>query len=149
VIEETSNVTHNNGLDSPNADSVLYTSGSRFRLAPFAINYQRGGAPTTGEGSIETLVWSQQVRIAQLAEQAGFEALIAAARWRGYAGDSNWAKETYEGIPWAAGLAEHHRDLFDDSCAALPPSPGCETYQHGRPHLWRAGRDQHRLGLEC
>jgi FMNH2-dependent dimethyl sulfone monooxygenase len=92
------------GADAPNQNSPLF-GGSKFKLAPFAINYQRGGAPSLGEGSIASLVWSQQVAIAQLAEDAGFEAIIAAARWRGYAGASNWAKETYEPTPWAAGIA--------------------------------------------
>lgn len=93
------------GVDPPGQTSALYTSASKFRLAPFAINYQRGGAPTLGEGSMPTLEWSEQVRIAQLADEAGFEGLIAAARWRGYAGEARWAQETYDPLTWAAGLA--------------------------------------------
>lgn len=65
------------GVDLPAQTSALFASGSRFKMAPFAINYRRGGAPTTGKGSIETLFWPEQVRIAQMAETAGFEAIIA------------------------------------------------------------------------
>jgi len=94
------------GTDAPARTSALFSGRNKFKLAPFCINYQRGGAPTLAEdGSMLTLEWDEQVRIAQLADEAGLEALIAAARWRGYAGDARWAQETYEGLPWAAGLA--------------------------------------------
>ena len=98
-------IVEDRSLDVPDQSTPLFAGGSRFKIAPFAINFQRGGAPSLGEGSIASLAWAQQVRIAQLAEDTGFEAMIAAARWRGYAGDSHWAQETYEGTPWAAGLA--------------------------------------------
>jgi FMNH2-dependent dimethyl sulfone monooxygenase len=93
------------GLDAPAQTAALFTTKSKFRIAPFAINYQRGGAPTLGEGSMPTLEWGEQIRIAQMADDAGFEGLIAAGRWRGYAGEARWAQETYEPLPWAAGLA--------------------------------------------
>lgn len=93
------------GIDAPAQTSALFTSGNAFKIAPFAINFQRGGAPTLAEGSLATLEWDRQVRIAQMADDAGFEAIIAAARWRGYAGKARWAQESYEGTPWAAGIA--------------------------------------------
>lgn len=108
------------GLDAPAQTTALFTTKSKFRLAPFAINFQRGGAPTLGEGSIATLDWNQQVRIAQLADEAGFEAIIAAARWRGYAGEAHWAQQTYEGMPWAAGIASATKRLVVFATVHVP-----------------------------
>jgi alkanesulfonate monooxygenase SsuD/methylene tetrahydromethanopterin reductase-like flavin-dependent oxidoreductase (luciferase family) len=94
------------GVDAPDQTCTLFSTKSRFRIAPFAINFQRGGAPSlAADGSIVELDWDEQVRIARLADEAGFEAIIAAARWRGYAGDAHWAQQTYEPTPWAAGIA--------------------------------------------
>lgn len=49
----------------------------------FHMNCTRGGTPSMGEGTIAELSRAQQVRIAQSTEEAGLEAVIPIARWRG------------------------------------------------------------------
>ena len=68
------------------------------------MNLSRGLTATLGEGSIAHLDWDQQVWIAVAAEDAGLEAVLPVGRFRGYAGDSGWSRETYDSIPWAAGI---------------------------------------------
>lgn len=83
----------------------IFSNPSRLKIGVFSSNFQRGGTATFAEGSIAKLDWRQQVKIAQLSEDAGLDALIPAARWRGYPGPSRWAHETYDVFAWAAGLA--------------------------------------------
>jgi alkanesulfonate monooxygenase SsuD/methylene tetrahydromethanopterin reductase-like flavin-dependent oxidoreductase (luciferase family) len=90
--------------DAGSAASLVIGGPSALKMAPFGVNMQRGVTPTLGEGSIAELDWAQQVRIARAAEAAGMEGIIAGARWRGYRGPSNWCHESYEGLPWAAGI---------------------------------------------
>jgi alkanesulfonate monooxygenase SsuD/methylene tetrahydromethanopterin reductase-like flavin-dependent oxidoreductase (luciferase family) len=64
----------------------------------------RGMTPTFGEGSVAQLDWAQQVEIARAAEAAGLEAIIPVGRFRGNRGGSGWQWESYDVVPWAAGL---------------------------------------------
>jgi len=96
----TASTAHAGTLASP-----LFTNPSRLKLGAFHMNCTRGGTPTLGDGSIAELGWDQQVRIAQLAEDAGLDAIIPIARWRGYGGPSRFNDEQYEAVPWAAAIS--------------------------------------------
>jgi alkanesulfonate monooxygenase SsuD/methylene tetrahydromethanopterin reductase-like flavin-dependent oxidoreductase (luciferase family) len=48
--------------------------------------------------------WDNNLRLAQLAESAGIEAMIPIARWKGYGGLTNPNGSNFESITWAAGL---------------------------------------------
>jgi FMNH2-dependent dimethyl sulfone monooxygenase len=75
-----------------------------FKLALFAFNNTGGMSMTASEGRIIP-TWDNQVRLAQLADQAGFEAVIPGARWKGYGGASDYAGTGFETLSWAAGIA--------------------------------------------
>ena len=104
----------------PNSTSPLMVSSSRLKLAPFGANISRGMTPTVGEGSIAQLDWAQQIRIARAAEAAGLEAIIPVGRYRGYRGGSQWFWESYDVIPWAAGLAASTERLQVFSTVHVP-----------------------------
>ncbi len=106
--------------DAATLDSPLFNSPNRLKIGAFHMNCSRGGTPTLAEGSIATLDWAQQVRIAQAAEEAGLEALIPIARWRGYPGTSGFNREQYEVMPWAAGLAAVTNDIVIFATAHVP-----------------------------
>ena len=91
--------------DAASLASPLFTNPSRLKLGAFHMNCTRGGTPTLGDGSIAELGWDQQVRIAQLADEAGLDAIIPIARWRGYGGPSRFNDEQYEAVPWAAAIS--------------------------------------------
>ena len=84
--------------------SRVLASPNRFKLATFGFNTNGGSTATSAPGTCDT-DWDQQVRIAALSEQAGIEALIPGARWKGYGGATNWQERSYETLSWAAGLA--------------------------------------------
>lgn len=107
-------------IDTPDLSTPLFASRSRLKLAPFAFNFTRGGTPTLAEGSIAALDWQQQLRIARLAEDSGFEAVISAARWRGYDGPSRWCQDSYDGTPWAAGIGASTSRIMVFSTVHVP-----------------------------
>ena len=107
-------------VDARSLPSSLFTSRNRLKMAAFHMNCTRGGSPTLAEGSIATLDWQQQVRIAQLADRAGLEGIVPIARWRGYPGPSRFNVEQYEVMPWAAGIAAATTDITVFATAHVP-----------------------------
>lgn len=55
--------------------------------------------------------WQESVRIAQLAERAGIEAIIPVARWKGMGGAVNFNHRNFETFTWAAGLAAKTEEI--------------------------------------
>jgi FMNH2-dependent dimethyl sulfone monooxygenase len=77
---------------------------SGIKLGIFGFNVSSGGglskSPTRYEAE-----WEENVRLAQEAEAAGFEAAIPFARWRGFEGETNPWGRSFEPYTWAAGIA--------------------------------------------
>jgi dimethylsulfone monooxygenase len=83
----------------------LLGSGNRLKLAVFSQN-MAGGANLTHYPGAPQATWPENVRIARAAEDAGFEALIPVARWRGMADPARRAAHrSFECFTWAAGIA--------------------------------------------
>lgn len=75
-----------------------------FKLGLFATNLTGGLACTTADG-VHYPTWENNVRLAQVADRAGFEAIIPVCRWKGFGGLSDWHGTSFETMTWAAGLA--------------------------------------------
>ncbi len=82
----------------------LRSSPHRLKLAVFGLNVSGGCSMTSAPGTLQ-ITWEESKRIAQLAEGAGFDALIPVARWRGMGGTTNFNHRSFEPFTWAAGLA--------------------------------------------
>jgi dimethylsulfone monooxygenase len=78
--------------------------GNKLKIAVFGANVSHGCCMTFVDGTIK-VDWNESVRIAQAAEQAGFDAIIPVARWKGLGGDINFNHRCFETYTWAAGLA--------------------------------------------
>jgi alkanesulfonate monooxygenase SsuD/methylene tetrahydromethanopterin reductase-like flavin-dependent oxidoreductase (luciferase family) len=87
-----------------NSKSPILGSPHAFKLACFSANIGGGLLMTDVDGPPKA-VWLEQVRIAQLADRVGFDALVPLARWRGHGGRTNPQHRTFETFTWAAGLA--------------------------------------------
>ena len=85
-------------------DGPLFGSRNRIKLGVFGLNLSSAAGITAAKDRHE-IEWKQNVRLAQQAEKAGFEALVPVARWRGFDGASNPWGESFETYTWAAGLA--------------------------------------------
>ena len=77
---------------------------NRLKLGVMAFNCSRGSTVTLDPLAWE-LNWQDSARLAQLADAAGFEALLPVGRWKGYGGESNFNHQTFESFTWAAGIS--------------------------------------------
>ena len=96
-------------LNSPHAGrcplprNAILTHGNRLKLGLFGANVSSGRSYNTApERWVAS--WPNNLRLAQLADDAGIEAMIPIARWKGYGGDGNPNGDSWDSIPWAAGL---------------------------------------------
>ncbi|MHA3791708.1 LLM class flavin-dependent oxidoreductase [Sphingomonas sp. YL-JM2C] len=80
------------------------------KLGVFGLNVASAGALTTSPDR-HRISWDQNVRLARMAEDAGFEAVVPFARWRGFGGETNPWGESFETFTWAAGLAAATRRI--------------------------------------
>lgn len=77
---------------------------NRVKLGIMAFNCSLGSTPTTAEGAWP-MTWPDNVALARMADEAGFEALLPVGRWKGYPGPTNFNNRTFESFTWAAGIA--------------------------------------------
>src|SRR5918911_3121186 len=92
---------------------------NRLKLGVFGLNVSRGCAITTAEGTLD-VAWPNVRAIAKLADDAGFEAMVPVARWRGFGGPSHLNGQSHESYTWAAGLAEATERLAVFSTSHVP-----------------------------
>jgi dimethylsulfone monooxygenase len=91
-------------------DRLALYSGNALKLGLFGANCSSGRAVTKvserWSGS-----WSDCLRLARLADDAGIEFMLPVGRWKGYGGDTDYQGETLETVTWAAGLLAATRRL--------------------------------------
>lgn len=75
-----------------------------FKLAVFGINVSGGCTMTRAPGTLE-VSWPETRQVALAAEQAGFDALIPVARWKGMGGAVNFNHRSWEPFTLASALA--------------------------------------------
>jgi alkanesulfonate monooxygenase SsuD/methylene tetrahydromethanopterin reductase-like flavin-dependent oxidoreductase (luciferase family) len=83
---------------------------NRLRLGIFAANCSGGLAATTVPERWAA-TWEDNEAVARMADAAGIEFMLPIARWRGYAGASDYHRTTFETITWACGLLAATRTL--------------------------------------
>jgi FMNH2-dependent dimethyl sulfone monooxygenase len=77
---------------------------NRMKLGVFGMNVSSGCAITTVDERL-SLDWGGTRKVLELADAAGFEALVSVGRWRGFGGSTNFNGACFEPYTWAAGLA--------------------------------------------
>ncbi|MEA5454202.1 LLM class flavin-dependent oxidoreductase [Sinomonas sp. JGH33] len=77
--------------------------GQGFKLGLFSPNCS-GGLAVTKIPERWSASWEDNLRLAQLADEAGIDFLLPIARWIGYKGDTNFHGHVLDPIVWAAGL---------------------------------------------
>lgn len=79
-------------------------NGNRVKLGIMAFNCSLGSTPTTAEHAWP-MTWPDNVALEQMADAAGFEALLPVGRWKGYPGPTSFNNRTFESFTWAAGMS--------------------------------------------
>src|SRR4029079_8868835 len=99
-------MSHGNALQSTN----------RFKLGLFGLNVDGACAICTLDGVCRP-TGDNVMRLTRMADNAGFEALVPVARWRGFGGVTNFNGACFETFTWAAGVggATEHVAVFANS----------------------------------
>jgi alkanesulfonate monooxygenase SsuD/methylene tetrahydromethanopterin reductase-like flavin-dependent oxidoreductase (luciferase family) len=92
---------------------------NKMKLGIFGGNLGGGCVATTAERGMPA-TWPATLEIAQLADQAGFEALVPVARWKGFGGPTNFSGDSFETYTWAAGLAAQTKSLTPFATSHVP-----------------------------
>lgn len=92
--------TYRNRMHNPN----------QFKLGIFSANCS-GGMAVTKVPERWVNSWENNLRLAQLCDEAGMDFLLPIARWIGYGGETDFHGSVLETITWAAGLLASTRDI--------------------------------------
>ena len=76
---------------------------NKFKLGLFGANCSSGRA-INKMPERWTADWQSCKRMAQLADEGGFDFILPIGRWKGYGGPTNFQGSTYETVTWATGL---------------------------------------------
>jgi len=76
---------------------------NKLKLVIFSPNCS-GGMAVTKVPERWDASWESNLKLAQMADEAGIEFLLPIARWRGYGGETDFEGTTLETITWACGL---------------------------------------------
>lgn len=76
---------------------------NKFRLGLFGMNCS-GGLTMTKAPEYWVASWENNVKAAQLADDAGLEFILPIGRWHGYGGETDTASSSFETLTWASGL---------------------------------------------
>ncbi len=91
------------------ASEKLYNP-NHFKLGLFSANCSGGLAVTKIEERWDSS-WENNLKLAQLADDAGLEFLLPIARWIGYGGETDFHGKVLETITWATGLLAHTKNI--------------------------------------
>jgi alkanesulfonate monooxygenase SsuD/methylene tetrahydromethanopterin reductase-like flavin-dependent oxidoreductase (luciferase family) len=87
----------------PSRSRIDLYNDNALKLGLFGSNCSSGRSATTvperWSGS-----WDDNLRLAQLADDAGIDFMLPIGRWRGYGGKTNFEGSSLETITWATGL---------------------------------------------
>lgn len=92
----------------PSPTNPLF-NGNKLKLGSFATNLATNGHIVAPDAFEPT--WERTLKCAQMADAAGFEAIVPVARWKGPIADeaSHRAHRSLDPMIWAAGLAQATR----------------------------------------
>ena len=91
-------------------DETRIYNQNKFKLGLFGMNC-KGGLSLTKAPERWDASWDNNVKAAQLADEAGLEFLLPIGRWHGYQGESDTQGTTFETIAWACGLLASTHDI--------------------------------------
>jgi len=129
--------------------NAILRQGNKLKLGLFGANVSSARsyiiAPERWDMS-----WENNVKLAQVADEAGLECMVPIARWKGYGGESNPNGSSWESITWACGLLAATKRINVFATVHVP-----STIRLSQPSKWlrpttsaRAIRHQRCLRLE-
>jgi dimethylsulfone monooxygenase len=83
--------------------NAILVNGNPLKLGLFGPNCSSGRSYITAPDRWVTS-WENNVKLAQLGDEAGIECMVPIARWKGYGGETDPNGTSWESITWACGL---------------------------------------------
>src|SRR5712692_8050576 len=102
--------------------NAILTSGNSFRLGLFGANCSSGRSYIVAPERWDT-TWENNVRLAQMADEAGLECMVPIARWQGYGGEGDPNGTSWESITWACGLLAATKRINVFATVHVPLNP--------------------------
>ncbi len=89
--------------DAAMRERLAMHNRNAFKLGLFGANCSSGRAVTKAEerwsGS-----WADNLALARMADEAGFDFMLPVGRWKGYGGQTDYQGATLESVTWATGI---------------------------------------------
>ncbi len=96
--------------NSSHGGRPLLDGGNRLKLGLFGANCSSGRnvtkVPERWSGT-----WADNLKLAQMADEAGIDFMLPIGRWKGYGGETDYQGATLETITWACGLLQATKRL--------------------------------------
>jgi dimethylsulfone monooxygenase len=84
--------------------------GNKLKLGFFSPNCSSGMSVTKVPERWKN-TWENNIRLAQLGDEAGIEFVLPIARWIGYGGETDFHGSVLETVTWATGLLAHTKRI--------------------------------------
>ncbi len=105
--------------EMPLRQRASFHNENRFKIGLFGINCSSGRTatqvPERWSGN-----WRDNLRLAQMADDAGIDFLLPIGRWKGYGGDTDFEGEALEAITWATGVLATTRRITAFATVHVP-----------------------------
>jgi FMNH2-dependent dimethyl sulfone monooxygenase len=96
--------------NSSRTSRPLLDGGNKLKLGLFGANCSSGRnvtkVPERWSGT-----WADNLKLAQMADEAGIDFMLPIGRWKGYGGETDYQGATLETITWACGLLQATKRL--------------------------------------
>ncbi|MGH6988523.1 MAG: LLM class flavin-dependent oxidoreductase [Stellaceae bacterium] len=89
--------------DTRRATNPLFND-KKLKLGTFCSNLSGGCTISSAEGMLQC-DWPSTLRLAELADEMAFEALVPVGRWKGFGGETDFNGHGFECYAWAAGIS--------------------------------------------
>ena len=111
-------------IDSTNSsdyrqDNISFLNKNRFKLGVFGTNCSNGCTITHAETTFEP-TYEHNVKIAQLADNLGFEMLVPVGRWRHFGGTTKFNGTNMEVYTWATAMACNTKEIMCFATSHVP-----------------------------
>jgi alkanesulfonate monooxygenase SsuD/methylene tetrahydromethanopterin reductase-like flavin-dependent oxidoreductase (luciferase family) len=97
-------------LATKQAIEGIMNNNNKFKLGLFSANCS-GGLAITNIPERWDNSWDNNLKLAQIADQAGLDFLLPIARWIGYGGNTDFHGSVLETITWATGLLANTENI--------------------------------------
>jgi alkanesulfonate monooxygenase SsuD/methylene tetrahydromethanopterin reductase-like flavin-dependent oxidoreductase (luciferase family) len=94
----------------PLPSRVNQFSANKLKLGLFGSNCSSGRAATRVPERWGAS-WDDNLKLAQMADDAGMDLMLPIGRWKGYGGDTNFEGTTLETVTWACGLLAQTKQI--------------------------------------